>query len=59
MNNIVARTYSGGIDLYHGLPDLLDAKVVDVQYNHSDGDYQTTLVLEDSKGKLHQIMIVQ
>ena len=54
---VIARTYSGAIDLYQGTPDLLKASVVDVEYDNSYRDYRTTLVLKDVKGNLHRIEI--
>lgn len=57
MSYIIARTYSGVIDLYHGIPDLLNATVENVEYDNSHGDYRTTLVIKDIKGNLHRIEI--
>lgn len=59
MSHIIARCYTGAIDLYHGIPDLLGAKIVDIQYNRYDDDYQTTLILENEDGKTHQITIAK
>ena len=59
MAYIITRTYSGGIDLFHGLPDLLNATVEDVLYDNSNKEYKTTLVLKDVKGNLHSIEIIQ
>lgn len=57
MAYIIARTYSGAIDLYHGIPNLLNSIVVDVEYDNLHGEYRTTLVLKDIKGNLHKIEI--
>jgi hypothetical protein len=57
MSVIITRTYSGAIDLYHGIPNLLNATVEEVTYNNEHGEYETTLVLKDINGKLHSIII--
>lgn len=59
MSYIVARTYSGGRDLNLGVPDLKDAKIIDVNYRETNSDYETELVIECTKGFIHKIMIVQ
>ena len=57
MAYIIARTYSGAMDLYHGIPNLLNATIVDVEYDNSHRDYRTTLIIKDVKGNLHRIEI--
>ena len=59
MSTIITRTYSGAIDLYHGIPNLLNATIEDITYDNTDSDYVTTLVIKDTKGNLHRIMICQ
>jgi hypothetical protein len=59
MSRIITRTYSGAIDLYHGLPDLLNAIVIDVDYDNRNEDHMTTLVFKDVKGNEHRISIAE
>lgn len=57
--NIIARAYSGAIDLYHGIPDLLNAIVEDVEYDNTNEEYKTILTLKDANGNLHKITIAK
>jgi hypothetical protein len=57
--NIIARTYCGVIDLYHGIPDLLNATIENVEYDNSNEEYKTILTLRDFKGNLHNITIAK
>jgi hypothetical protein len=59
MSRVIARTYCGAIDLYHGLPDLLSATVIDVDYDNRNEDHMTTLVFKDTKGNEHRISIAE
>ena len=59
MSNIIARTYSGAIDLYHGMPNLLNSTIEDVTYDDTHDDHRTTLVIRDVKGILHNITIAE
>lgn len=59
MSVIIARTYSGAIDLYHGIPNLLNATIENITYDNTDSDYVTTLVIKDINGNIHRIMIAQ
>lgn len=56
MSTIIARTYSGAIDLYHGIPNLLNATVVDIEYGDSE-ECETILVLKGVNDNLHRITI--
>lgn len=57
MSNIIARTYMGARNLYHGIPNLKDAIIIDVIYEEEE--YITTLILKDIKGQEHKITIAQ
>lgn len=57
MSNIIARTYMGARDLYHGIPNLKDAVIIDVIYEEEE--YRTTLILRDISGQEHQITIAK
>ena len=60
MSTIIARTYSGARDLYFDLPDLLNATVEEVTHkDNTNKDYETELMLKDTKGNLHRIIIAQ
>jgi hypothetical protein len=59
MAYIIARASSGAIDLYHGIPNLQGAKVVNIEYDDKDGDLCTTLVFKDIMGKEHKIAIAE
>jgi hypothetical protein len=59
MSVIVARTHSGGRDLYMGVPDLKGAKVVEVESVEDGSDYNTTLTLETTRGNTCKLIIVQ
>lgn len=58
---IIAHTYSGGRDLYYGVPnDLLNSKVVEINYIDSNQDnYETKITLETENGSKHYITILQ
>jgi hypothetical protein len=55
MSTIIARTYSGAIDLWHGVPNLKDAVIINVKYDESE--YATSLIIKDVKGIIHTIII--
>lgn len=59
MTNIIARTYMGARDLFHGYPDLTGAEVVQTIIHEDAEDYTTTLVLRDVKGIEHKLIIKQ
>jgi len=59
MSNILARCYYGAQDLYHGIPELKDAVIIDVIRDADSKDYRTTLVLKDVHGTIHHITIAQ
>lgn len=59
MSSIIARTYCGGKDLFHGIPDLVGAVVIEVVTEPITDEYRTKIVLKDKRGKLHEIIIVQ
>lgn len=47
----------GARDLYHGIPNLKDAVIIDVIYEEEE--YRTTLILRDISGQEHQITIAK
>lgn len=56
---MIAYTYFGGQDLYHGVPDLQDAKVVEVRCEQDSEYYNTHLVFELKNGSHTTITIKQ
>ena len=59
MGVIIARTYSGGRDLFYAVPNLLDAKITNIIYEKNNDDYITELVIEDVDGLTHKLFIKQ
>lgn len=58
-HTIIARTYSGGKDLYYDLPSLEGARIVKVTHNRDNSDYITNLILVDPNGTSHILQIRQ
>lgn len=59
MSRIVSRSYMGGIDLYHGIPNLTDGKITNIEYSKNTDDYITELEIETVDGNKHSIVIMQ
>lgn len=59
MSDLFTRSYIGGKDLYFGIPDLKDAKIIDVINSKTCDDYVTELVIEGVNGKVHKIIVMQ
>lgn len=56
---LIANTYCGGIDLYHGIPDLQGAIVSNVTPIENKDYYETQLELTRVNGEKFIIMIKQ
>lgn len=56
---IVTRSYSGGRDLYHGVPNLKDSVVSEVTTIEEGFDYVTVLTLTRPDGYQYNIQIRQ
>ena len=59
MSYLIARTYNGGKDLYHGVPDLMNGKIINVVSSKTNDDYVTELEIQSVNGNIHTIAIVQ
>lgn len=55
--DMIARTYAGAINLYHGVPSLEGATVVKVIHEPDSKEYSTKLVLRTPSGEEHTITI--
>lgn len=56
---MICRTYSGGMDLYHGVPDLEGATVITVNQDPSEDDYVSDIVLRTKNNSKVLIQIRQ
>lgn len=57
MTRIKAYAHIGAYDLYHGLPNLKDAKIIDVNYGLDRTECSTILTIQDKEGNMHEITI--
>ena len=56
---LIANTYCGGIDLYHGVPDLKGAMITDMLPIENKDYYETQLELTRVNGEKFIIVIKQ
>lgn len=60
MDGIITRSYSGGKDLYYGIPNLNGATVIDITYKKENTEeYETNLILKTIDNKIFTITIKQ
>lgn len=64
MTHIIARTHMGARDLFHGVPNLKWATIIEVVHPQSpvagtSPEFGTTLIIKDTKGQIHKITIAQ
>lgn len=59
MSVIIARTYSGGKDLYMMSDNFTDAKITKSESSEDVDDYITTFTIKDNKGFEQTIQIRQ
>lgn len=56
---LICRTFSGGKDLYHGIPDLNGAIVVDIIPECTEDEYVTNIVLQNKDNSKVLIRVLQ
>ncbi|NFH01307.1 hypothetical protein FC831_13650 [Clostridium botulinum] len=56
---IIGRCYSGVCDLYHGVPNLKDAKITRVESNIKNNEYEVVLYITDKDSINHKIILLQ
>lgn len=56
---MIARTYSGGRDLFYGVPNLVGAKIISYDIEEKVDDYVTVLNILTANNKLFNLSIRQ
>ena len=59
MNCIIAKTLSGGKDLYYGIPNLEGATIVSSEGKNTEDYYETKLTIKTSEGSDFTLFIRQ
>ncbi|MOA10827.1 hypothetical protein D3C78_1307340 [compost metagenome] len=59
MNVLITRTFSGGEDLYHGIPNLEGAVVSNVDSVYVHSEYRTEPTLDLINGSKMKLIVIQ